>query len=53
VSGELFWLWVVICLLGWVAAVFLIAAWLDHDDDLDRFDLDGHKWPTDHQDGDW
>ena len=33
-SGQLWWMWVGICVLGWVAAVFLLGAGLDHDDDL-------------------
>jgi hypothetical protein len=37
VSGQLFWLWVAICLAGWCAAVFLLGAWLDHDDDLESY----------------
>ena len=34
-------------LLGWVAAVFLLGAWLDHDDDLAEY-----RWPIDDEDGD-
>lgn len=33
-SGQGFWLWVLLCLGGWVVSVWLLAAWNDHDDDL-------------------
>ena len=36
-SGQTFWIWVVICLAGWVAAVWLLAAWNDHDDQLESY----------------
>ncbi len=36
-SGERWWLWVAICVAAWFASVWLIAAWLDHDDDLESY----------------
>ena len=36
-SGQTWWMWVAICVAGWVAAVFLLGAWLDHDDDLAEY----------------
>jgi hypothetical protein len=37
VSGQTWWMWVTICVVAWVAAVFLLGAWLDHDDDLAEY----------------
>jgi hypothetical protein len=50
VSGQTWWMWVVICIAAWVAAVFLIAAWLDHDDDLEQYRFpynDDDNWDGD------
>ena len=37
VTGQAFWIWVLLCLGGWVAAVWLLAAWNDHDDQLEQY----------------
>jgi len=42
VTGQAWWLWMAICVAAWFAAVWLIAAWLDHDDDLAPY-----RWPVD------
>ncbi len=44
-TGQTFWIWVVICLAGWFAAVWLLAAWRDHNDDLANY-----RWPIDNDD---
>ena len=36
-TGGTWWLWMAICVAAWFAAVWLIAAWLDHDDDLESY----------------
>jgi hypothetical protein len=33
-SGERFWIWVLLCVAGWFVAVWLMAAWNSTDDDL-------------------
>jgi hypothetical protein len=48
VSGQGFWLWVAICVAAWFVSVWLIAAWLDHDDDLAEY----RHPPFDNKDGD-
>ncbi len=47
-SGQGFWLWVAICVAAWFVSVWLIAAWLDHDDDLAEY----RHPPFDNKDGD-
>ena len=48
-SGQTFWIWVVICLAGWFVSVWLLAAWNDHTDQLESYrfpyrdDEDGNR----------
>ena len=48
VSGQAFWIWVLLCLGAWFVSVWLLAAWNDHDDDLEPY-----RYPyNDDEDGD-
>ena len=47
-TGGTWWLWMAICVAAWFVSVWLIAAWLDHDDDLAEY----RHPPFDNKDGD-
>ena len=47
-SGLEFWIWFLVYPALFVATVFLIAAWRDHDDDLSA--IGTHRWPLDEDD---
>jgi hypothetical protein len=51
VSGREFWAWLPVWLgAGIVGWRFFVAAWRDHDDDLDRFAIGAHRWPLPEED---
>jgi hypothetical protein len=48
-SGLEFWIWAVVYVGAFIATVFLVAAWFDHDDDLAPYRF---PYRDDDQDGD-
>lgn len=49
-SGERWWLWMAVCVVGWLAAAWLLSLWAGAPED-DRLAIGEHRWPIDDEDG--
>lgn len=50
-SGREFWTWFPVWFGAAVVAWrFTVAAWRDHDDDVDRYAIGAHLWPLEDDD---